>query len=208
MDDLKEQRNVTWETLRDYGYVQGTGHQTAMEQLVLQKTLQHKYKTRAAYSRVTVLNQDSVRHRLKPAASHRCFFQWLVRPTHWDVPAQPLPLIPDMALQHPPIPALRFGAAVRSQRCQQDHKDEMWQLSTDRWWKCYCAKWDYSRRNDDCVLTIDCPAMSTSNSIVNDHCTLRKLKAIKPFIGRHSTLYILFLDSWGPVSAEVRYIAV
>lgn len=38
-DDLKEQRNVTWETHQDYGYVQGTGHQTAMEQIVLQKTL-------------------------------------------------------------------------------------------------------------------------------------------------------------------------
>lgn len=43
-DDLKEQREVTWETLGDYGYVQGAGRQTAMEQMVLQNSLLQIYK--------------------------------------------------------------------------------------------------------------------------------------------------------------------
>lgn len=43
-DDLKEQRDITWETRRDDGYVQGAGHQTAVEQIVLQESLSQMYK--------------------------------------------------------------------------------------------------------------------------------------------------------------------
>lgn len=65
-DDLKEQRKVTRETRRGYGYVQGTGRQTAVEQIILQKTLQHTSKT-PGFSPPP------------QAASHGCFFPLVSR---------------------------------------------------------------------------------------------------------------------------------
>lgn len=119
-------------------------------------------QTHATYSSVAVVNPDSVPHPLKQEASHRCS----LGPTHWDVPAQPLPLVSDVTLQHPPIPGLRFGAAVRSQRCQQDHRDEMQQLSSDHKWNRCCARCLYPRTRAVAIMKC-CP----------DNCSSRKINS-------------------------------
>lgn len=39
IEDLKEQRNVTWEVAWDDGVGQGTGHHTAQENILFQEAL-------------------------------------------------------------------------------------------------------------------------------------------------------------------------